>query len=49
MESAGRVVEGSPSRLVGWFEVVSGADGDTWVVISLVFSLPGGSPFDPVA
>ena len=48
MESAGRVVEGSPSRLVGWFEVVSGA-GNTWVVISLVFSLPGGSPFDPVA
>ena len=48
MESVGRVVEGSPSRLVGWSEVASGA-GDTWVVISLVISLPGGSPFDPVA
>ena len=48
MESAGREVEGSPSRLAGWFEVVSGAE-NTWVVISLVFSLPGGSPFDPVA
>ena len=48
MESVGRVVEGSPSRLVGWFEVVSGA-GDTWVVIPSVFSLPGGSPSGPVA
>ena len=48
MESVERVVEGSPSRLVGWFEVVSGA-GNTWVVISLVFSLPGGSPSGPVA
>ena len=48
MESVGRVLEGSPSRLVGWFEGVSGA-GNTWVMISLVFSLPGGSPFDPVA
>jgi len=27
VELVERVVEGSPSRLVGWFEVVSGAGG----------------------